>query len=554
MSVEKLIADLSSPNEDLRKNAVDEIYELISANPNELTPHIRSFLKVIRTTSDNYIFQYLGSTISTIASSVPSLGTDYFDDILETVTVLTENFAMDDESEGFVGICAIGLLETIRQPITTDPRKFIEALPTFFKLMEKDHSVKYSAMGYVSPMVSRSPRIFKDYVPQIFDLVKGGMTEMISLLWELYKFNPPFYEENIDFLLQMAKDVNYSSIALMILNEMAKKNSTIMNPYIKDLKDTIHSPHTASSSIMIFSEIARNNPELIQPILPEIQEAMEYNNTLKMMAPNIFGLVGRMSVKIAAELLPFLVELLDDPDHNVHTVTLMEIRNLGEMDRSLLDPYIEKIRTLEDDPQEYIRDQAKYIVDIYEGRTVREFAAAIDDHNKRISEMVHSYEDLKAYVDENVSELKEFISQIAKKLPIPSEFSTEGRIRKTMKLHFTCGMQNDRCLYPSDRSFTAETKAWNKWLKIALSAVKIGAAVIHPVAAGGAVDAVKDVYEVYRTKDDADFISYISQPFLTSEEQDNLIVQLRKARFFDIFNYNAQQGNWACLMCNPPGS
>ena len=554
MPIEKLLVGLSSPDEDVRKNAIDDIYGLSSTKPDELAPHMRSLLKVIQTTSDTYIFQHLGSTISTIASSIPTLGTDYFDDILETVTVLAENFAMADESEQFVGICTIGLLETIRQPITTDQRKFTQALPTFFKIMEKDHSVKYSAMGYTSPMVSRNPRLFKDYVPQIFNLVKGGMTEMISLLWELYKYNPPFYEENIDFLLQMAKDVNYASIALMILGEMAKKNSTVMNPYISDLKETIHSPHTASSSIMIFSEIARNNPELIQPILPEIQEAMEYNDTLKMMAPNIFGLVGRMSTETAAEILPFLVELLDDPDHNVHTVTLMEIRNLGDMDRSLLDPYIKKIRTLENDPQEYIRDQAKHIVDIYEGRTVREFAAAIDDQNKRISEMVHSYEDLKAYVDENVTELKDFISQIAKKLPIPSEFSTEGRIRKIMKLHFTCSLQNERCLYPSDRHFTTETKAWNKWLKIALSAVKIGAAVIHPLAAGGAVDAVKEVYEAYKTKEDTDFISYISQPFLTSTEQDNLIVQLRNARFFDMFSYNAQQGNWACIMCNPPSN
>ncbi|MFX0123847.1 MAG: hypothetical protein ACFFAE_09435 [Candidatus Hodarchaeota archaeon] len=554
MPTEKLLADLSSPNEDIRKNAIDEIYGLASTNPNDLTPQMRSLLKEICKTSDNYIIQYLGSTISTLAESVATLGTDYFDDILETVTYLTDNYAMDDESEMFVGICAIGLLDTIRQPITTDQRKFTQALPTLFKLMEKKHTVKYSAMGYVSPMVSRNPRIFKDHVPQIFNLVKGGMTEMISLLWELYNFNPPFYEENIDYLLQMAKDVNYSSISLMILNEMAKKNSVILNPYINELKDTIHSPHTASSTVMIFSEIARNNPELIQPILPEIQEAMEYNDTLKMMVPNIFGLVGRMSIKMAAEILPFLMELLDDPDHNVHTVTLMEIRNLGELDRSLLDPYIEKIKTLENDPQEYIRDQAKHIVDIYEGRTVREFAAVIDNQNKRISEMVHSYEDLKAYVDDNVAELKDFISQIAKKLPIPSEFSTEGHIRKTMKLHFTCGLQHDRCLYPSDRSFTTETKAWNKWLKIALSAVKIGAAVIHPVAAGGAVDAVKDAYEAYKTKDDSDFISYISQPFLTSEEQDNLIVQLRKARFFDMFGYNAQQGNWTCIMCNPPVS
>ena len=77
--------------------------------------------------------------------------------------------------------------------------------------------------------------------------------------------------------------------------------------------------------------------------------------------------------------------MLDDPDHNVHTITLMEVKNLIEMDRSLLDPCIEKIKGFENDPQEYIRDQAKHIIDIYEGRTVRELAADIEAQNKKIS-------------------------------------------------------------------------------------------------------------------------------------------------------------------------
>ena len=165
MPIEELIADLSSTSEDIRKTAIDEISGLSSINPNELAPHLLSFLEVLQSTTDMYLIQHLGSTISTLASSVPTLGIDNFDDILTTVTVLADNFTMEEESEMFVGISAGGLLEAIRQPITTDQRKFMRALPTFFKLMEKNHSVKYSAMGYVSPMVSRNPRLFKDHVP-----------------------------------------------------------------------------------------------------------------------------------------------------------------------------------------------------------------------------------------------------------------------------------------------------------------------------------------------------------------------------------------------------
>ena len=67
------------------------------------------------------------------------------------------------------------------------------------------------------------------------------------------------------------------------------------------------------------------------------------------------------------------------------------------------------------------------------------------------------------------------------------------------------------------------------------------------------MDSVRQAYDLYKTGEEKDFLSYISEPFLTSNEQDKLITQLREARFFDVFNYDPQTAEWACLMCNPPG-
>ena len=41
---------------------------------------------------------------------------------------------------------------------------------------------------------------------------------------------------------------------------------------------------------------------------------------------------------------------------------------------------------------------------------------------------------------------------------------------------------------------------------------------------------VKTLYEQFKTKDDDNFNSYISQPFLLASEQDQLIEQLRDKR------------------------
>eukprot|EP00615_Pteridomonas_danica_P000966 CAMPEP_0114363176 /NCGR_PEP_ID=MMETSP0101-20121206/26353_1 /TAXON_ID=38822 ORGANISM="Pteridomonas danica, Strain PT" /NCGR_SAMPLE_ID=MMETSP0101 /ASSEMBLY_ACC=CAM_ASM_000211 /LENGTH=306 /DNA_ID=CAMNT_0001509653 /DNA_START=846 /DNA_END=1766 /DNA_ORIENTATION=+ len=61
------------------------------------------------------------------------------------------------------------------------------------------------------------------------------------------------------------------------------------------------------------------------------------------------------------------------------------------------------------------------------------------------------------------------------------------------------------------------------------------------------VGAIQDIYNGYKAKDDKDFNTFISQPFLTSEESDKLINQLRAGKFFEKMEYDAQSGDWVCI-------
>jgi hypothetical protein len=94
---------------------------------------------------------------------------------------------------------------------------------------------------------------------------------------------------------------------------------------------------------------------------------------------------------------------------------------------------------------------------------------------------------------------------------------------------------------------------WSKWLKIGFSLIKAGKAVIdigmgNPLGLlATGVTCVQEVYEAYKTNDDDEFNTYITQPFLTSAEQDVLINKLRDQGFFDIFAYDAQLGGWYLL-------
>lgn len=86
-------------------------------------------------------------------------------------------------------------------------------------------------------------------------------------------------------------------------------------------------------------------------------------------------------------------------------------------------------------------------------------------------------------------------------------------------------------------------------VKVGFGLIKLGkclaeAAPGNPMAIVSGVGAIQDIYKSYKAKDDADFETFIKEPFLTSAENDRLINQLRAAGFFDKMEYDAQKGDW----------
>jgi hypothetical protein len=61
------------------------------------------------------------------------------------------------------------------------------------------------------------------------------------------------------------------------------------------------------------------------------------------------------------------------------------------------------------------------------------------------------------------------------------------------------------------------------------------------------VECVKGIYDAYKTNDDDEFNTYITQPFLTSTEQDQLLEKLRDQGFFEKLAYDNQAPGWYLL-------
>ena len=542
---EYLIANLTSSEELVRREAIKTLGE---ADISEIEPIIPELFQILREFDVEMVLLQVATNLSRTFQSNNSLIDSYIDDLKAVIDLYTSKDLTDEK---LLGSVVIHLIQLVQPKLKAGGEFLKEWLDVLFKLTLTNGSVKHIASAPIIGVAMQQPILLKDHVGQIFETIDNGFSSLASSLINLYSYNPEEFINRIDNLINKYQtDLAYQSIYLMILTEIAKKNPELLVSRVSVFQTGLSNPSLATSVIMLYTELASSDAGALYPLMPQIVQATTYNPNLMYQIPNILSLIGRTSDERAREVLTHLFSFLNTANDTMKAMILSEIRNLGEMNRELLDSYIDLIRNYENSPQESIRDQAKLIVDYYEGKDVRSLANAIEEQNKKIANAATSMDELMKYVDDNIETLKKFIANIAKKIPTPREFSTEGRIRKTLILHFVCDKETDRCLFPKDRDFTTETKDWNKWLKIAFSGIKIGKAILTPASAGGAGKAVKEAYDAYKSNNDREFLAYISQPFLTSEEQDNLINQLRDAKFFNVFSYDAQTAGWLCTMCN----
>lgn len=182
------------------------------------------------------------------------------------------------------------------------------------------------------------------------------------------------------------------------------------------------------------------------------------------------------------------------------------------------------------------------------GRTNAHLSTRIDDMAETIAHLNAgcaksvNFDQVIAYIDANIKDVKDFLGDVAKKLPAPKRLEVVGTLRKTFILHFEC------C--HTGREYPIKSADWSKWLKMGFSLAKAGKMVID-VGTGNplglittGIDCVKGIYEAYKTNDDDEFMSYIKNPFLLSTEQDMLLNKLRDQGFFEKFSYDNQQAGW----------
>eukprot|EP01038_Epipyxis_sp_PR26KG_P004367 gene4367-6179_t len=291
--------------------------------------------------------------------------------------------------------------------------------------------------------------------------------------------------------------------------------------------------------------------DTIFPFLPILAKNLNSKNFQHLFI-EILGYCAQQSNpdNAADQVFNYLLNIIrKNVDPSIHTLALSKIQQIKHLiKKELLQNNINFLKQSNSPNDSTI---VTTIVDFLEGRSLEKFALRLNEMESKVTMLndsvknLGSFDEIVAYIDRNIKEVKDFLGSVVMKLPLPGRLEVVGSLRKTLILHFVCSK--------TGLEFPVPSKDWNKWLKVGFTLIQAGKAIID-LGIGNpfgiiktGVDCLADVYNIYKTADDDEFNAYMTNPFLTSTEQDGLLLKLREIGFFAKFAYDNQTAGWYLL-------
>ncbi|XP_012871637.1 PREDICTED: ventricular zone-expressed PH domain-containing protein homolog 1 [Dipodomys ordii] len=163
------------------------------------------------------------------------------------------------------------------------------------------------------------------------------------------------------------------------------------------------------------------------------------------------------------------------------------------------------------------------------------------------------YQDkLYLHLKENLSAVKAYALEIARKVPIPDQCTIEDTVRSCVaKLFFTCALKGHYCLY-SKSSFTLVSPEPQPWIKIMFLFQQ--SLFPEPLSIQShSVQLLRALWEKTQAGGTHSFETAMTQStFPQQKALDQVQLHLEEVRFFDVFGFSEAAGAWQCFMCNNP--
>uniref|UniRef100_A0A4W4G6G4 PH domain-containing protein n=1 Tax=Electrophorus electricus TaxID=8005 RepID=A0A4W4G6G4_ELEEL len=156
------------------------------------------------------------------------------------------------------------------------------------------------------------------------------------------------------------------------------------------------------------------------------------------------------------------------------------------------------------------------------------------------------------HLRDNMEKIRAFCSEMIKQIPIPDQCTIEDSQRGCVaKLSFSCPLKGHYCLYGKS-SFSVCSRQPHLWIQIMLLAMQSKSS--NPLSCEDVcVQQLRRLWEQAQLKGGHSFELAVTQSASPQKKDlDRIQIHLEEVRFFDLFGYSEEEGEWLCFMCNNP--
>ncbi|XP_067658880.1 ventricular zone-expressed PH domain-containing protein homolog 1-like [Haliotis asinina] len=162
-----------------------------------------------------------------------------------------------------------------------------------------------------------------------------------------------------------------------------------------------------------------------------------------------------------------------------------------------------------------------------------------------------THDGVQQFCEKHLSKIKNFISSLKARIPLPTKCSVVNGRRRYLRLHFQCCSQSEQCLYFSSY-FTLNTRLPKTWIHLMFLSVQAQSSSALSQRDTNVSDLKRCWDALKGERGNSSFLTLMTSTFPAQKDQDALLHELHEERYFDVFELSVSQENWACFMCNHP--
>ncbi|XP_063409300.1 ventricular zone-expressed PH domain-containing protein homolog 1-like isoform X1 [Mytilus trossulus] len=518
--------------------AIPVVVNFLRCNNKELTRNVSSYLSLAALDNADTLAKYVDLIISTIlrgnyflSTVLPQIYSQNKQPIINSIDKLTAIINVCDVSERASLFQVFGMISK-HEPTILEPH-----IDEFCKYLSSSTLAALVLMMFVD-MATANPKAFVDYLPSLKDLAEQQPMYFIQVIQIIGAIG------NID-------QDNARRSMVYFVSCLGMKDQTALAVILQEIKAlSINNHSLLEENIIEISKLSQSGSSAVRLLVQQLKDDLKkYANNLSCSSPPQEKETRSVSSQTEGQVTVITV---GNPHNAAYPSGAVSVRHTA-MSQSTISSQQSIPKSLRNSSSNTRHERpVSPASTILSDRLSLGSLLTVGSTQTGPPLLAEPIRDgIQHFCEKHMTSIRNFICQFSARIPIPAKCGIiNGRHRQYIRLFFLCGDQKERCIY-GNSYFTLDTKVPKTWIHLMFLAIQ--AQSTSALSQNDpSISSLKTCLEAISERGQNIFLTIVTSSFPSAKDQDLLIQELNRIRFFDVFEFNAAKKHWACFVCNHP--